>query len=218
MQPRCSKMFAIFIAGILLAGNLSAQNLPHISNTFPPPEDIRSPDRAITNAEKNLTAMAYNSNGRFLATAGADNVIHLRDAATGEKGTGELVRSFEGHTARILGIGFSGTNSMISVSEDQTIKTWDLSTGKITKSVTVKIPDALLGPNYHARAAFCPSTNTLLAVGGWRELSVWDYESGNLVAGISGDFALSVISGLAFTSDGKFLVTATYQGEIKTWD
>src|SRR5271154_4194797 len=129
-----------FVLALLSFCSAHAQPVPRISNTFPPPEDIRSPDVTITNAAKGeVSIVVYDSNGRFLATAGDDNVIRTWEARPGEQETGELIRSFVGHTNHIMTIWFGAeSNFMISVSWDGTINTWDYSSGKLLRSIRLK--------------------------------------------------------------------------------
>jgi len=210
------KTLSLLLPSILYASitTLGANpGLPRISATYPPPEDVRSPDRLIPGAHKGpVTVLAYGFNGRVLATAGGDNVIRVWDSRTGEQGTGELIRTFAGHSGRVLGVCFgSDTNRLFSVSEDQTMKAWEYSSGRLVRSAAVKI----IGE--HSGAAFRSGEVPILAVLAGNELSLWNYDTGDLANRFSPHDA-RVLSAVAFSPDGNVLVTATMQGAVGIWD
>ena len=119
---------AVSVASVLFAGTLVIAQKPSarfITETFPPFEESRKPDLTIEAFPKGPTAvLAYDGNGRYLATAGADNIVKLWEARTGEQGTGELLKSMKGHTARVIAIGpGAAPNTIVTISEDQIANT-----------------------------------------------------------------------------------------------
>src|SRR5207244_10121016 len=74
-----------------------------------------------------LSAVAASPDGKWLATAGGDNVIRLWDAATGKP-----AKELRGHMATINSMKFSPDNTkLVSGSADKTIRVWDVNAGKI---------------------------------------------------------------------------------------
>ena len=187
-----------------------AQVSPRISNTYPPQEDIRRPDLTISDGVSRARAViAYNPNGRFLAVAGQDNSIRLYDARPGDRLTAELAQKLTGHTSAILAIGFNGTNTLVSVSDDQTAKSWDIVSGKLIHS-------AELNFGKHLIAAIAPGSETLLAGGASREVRLWNYQTGEKLK--SFEVNDSNVAALAFTPDGKLLVIGTTKGVVRVMD
>ena len=120
---------------------LSAQGTsPQISPAFPPTAEVRRPDLTIRVARGSVSLVAYNGNGRWLATVTADHVIRLWDARPGEQGTGELVRELKGHSSPIRDIvPGPAPNTLISLDEGGTARLWDDTTGALMKSGPGKV-------------------------------------------------------------------------------
>jgi WD40 repeat protein len=198
-----------FVCAMMICAAM-AQESPRISNTYPPPKDVRRPDLTISGDSTRPDAIiAYNPNGRFLAVAGGDHSIRLYDARPGDRLTAELTQTLAGHTSAILAIGFNGTNKLISVSEDQTAKSWDIVSGKLLHSVELNFGKQLV-------PAIAPGNQPLLAGGALRELRLWNYQTGELLKSFEAND--SNVAALAFTPDGKLLVIGTTKGVVRVMD
>src|SRR5579875_1079574 len=79
-----------------------------------------------------VTALAYSTDGRRLATASSDGVVRVWDT-----GTGREVSQFAGHTGSVSALAFHPDGKSIA-SADKTsidIKIWDAATGKLLKGL-----------------------------------------------------------------------------------
>ena len=71
------------------------------------------------------TALAFSSDGKKLLSGSDDTTINLWDLETGQ-----VLKTFEGHTAVIRGVAFSPDGRRIaSASWDRTVKLWDVESG-----------------------------------------------------------------------------------------
>ncbi len=75
-------------------------------------------------------------------------------------------------------------------------------------------PDRLFNPP-HGRTLWLNSQKTRMAALAHGTLLVWNTDTGELVADYSRDAA--AISTLAFSPDGKFIVSTTAEGAVRVW-
>ena len=87
---------------------------------------------AIAAHEGRVLGVSVSPDGKRLATAGADGIARLWDAATGK-----LLATFAGHGAAVWGAVFSPDGARLATaSEDKTVKVWDAATGKVLRTLT----------------------------------------------------------------------------------
>jgi WD40 repeat protein len=142
--------------------------------------------------------------------------IWLRDAETGEPFGEPLV----GHTDEVIAVAFSPDGShLVSAGFDGAVLLWDLTARPPTSQT-------LLEPDDQARSvgtvAFHPDGQTIV-VGGY------DWESPELLAGSLWIFdgaageslvlptGLDEVLGLAFSPDGEFLASVSFEGLLTLW-
>ncbi|KJU87787.1 repeat protein, partial [Candidatus Magnetobacterium bavaricum] len=116
------------------------------------------------------------------------------------------------HTAMINRIAVDDTNLyLVTASHDKTVRVWELSTGRLIRTLRPPIGDGDEGKMYSV--AISPDGKTI-ACGGWTgeqwdgnySIYLFDRESGNLTNRISG--LPNVINHLAYSKDGRYLAAA----------
>src|SRR5581483_3403688 len=126
----------------------------------------------------------------------------------------------EEHSVKSVGLNSTGT-SVVSVSDDRTLKIWTISNSKQTQ-VKPETRDS-----FFTCAVFCPH-NKLVAAGLGRDLGetppfekqgavfIWDLDKTKHVVTLWGhtDYVTAVV----FTPSGKELISASYDKTIRIWD
>jgi WD40 repeat protein len=147
---------------------------------------------------------ANSLDGKMLASGSADNTVKLWNTQTGE-----VIKTFTGHTGRIYGVSFDGNSKMLaSGSADNTVKLWDTQTGE------VKTLNGHIGQVYGV--SFSPNGEIIASGSGDNTVKLWDAKTGREIQTLEGH-TLDV-NEVSFSPDGKMLASASVDKTIKLWD
>jgi len=143
-----------------------------------------------------VDGVAFNPDGKRLATASWDQTARVWDAVSGQ----ELL-TLRGHSGSVWSVAFSPDGKRLATtSDDQTAKVWDAVSGQ--QLLTLR---GHMGPVYGV--AFSPDGKRLATTGFDKTAKVWDAGSGQELLTLRGHS--SDVLCVAFSPDGNRLATAS---------
>lgn len=162
-----------------------------------------------------IHTVAFSPDGQIFASGGSDQTIKLWSVATGAE-----LRTLKGHTYSILSIAFNpGGGLLASGSGDHLIKLWDAKTGELKFTLS-----GHSGPV--ASVAFSPDGHTLASGSIDGRIKLWNAASGRELRSLAnvietkrpGELHPPNVNSIAFSPDGKLLVSGGIEHTIKLWD
>lgn len=162
----------------------------------------------ISNSNANESAaIAYSANGQLLAAA-FEHALQIYDVHHGDPFGAKSAQSLA-NSSLIHAITFLGSNILVSLTVDGTVKTWDATSGRMLHRKSLHSGDFTV-------SAFATGNQPLLATGTRNRVTLWDYKSAKSLNTF--ETTDSTVSTLAFTPDGKLLVVGTRKGVVRVFD
>ena len=120
-----------------------------------------------------------------------------------------VLRTLIGHTDEVWSVAISADGkTLVSGSKDQTIKVWELSTGKEMWT--------LRGHTDNAHSIAISADGQTLVSGSWDEtIKVWELSTGKEMRTLRGH--IHHVTSVAISADGQTLVSGSWDRTIKVW-
>lgn len=152
-----------------------------------------------------VTAVAWSSDGKRLASASYDKTVQLWDGVSGSN-----ILTYKAHSARVNALAWSPDGKHIaSASDDRSVHIWDAETG-----------DTIFFYNKHNgpvnTVAWSPNGTYIASAGDDKTVQVWHAQTHTLLK-IYDDHTDKVMA-VSWSPDGKFLASAGKDGVVKVWE
>jgi WD40 repeat protein len=154
--------------------------------------------------------------GKKVVSGSSDGAVRLWDIDTCK-----VVKKWTGHTEAVVSVCWSRDGRrVLSGSIDGTARQWEVESGEtIPEPIEIILASIETGHDEIYAVVYSPDT-TLIATGGWDKntypIKIWDAKTGKLVATLKGH--THDVLCLAWTKDGKTLISGSYDSSIRTWN
>ncbi len=173
---------------------------------------------ALESPTHGVRALAFSPDGATLAGSFSQTDPRLFDAATGRERA--ILQGHDadqsGVTKSIPAVAFAPDGkTLVTAGVDHTLRFWDMATGRLQRT--------LVGPSNFCSVTFAPDGRTVAAGTADSEIGVRD-EGVRLYDAATGRETAVLpcpnrwVSGVAFTPDGRSLVSLNHYGPVRLWD
>jgi WD40 repeat protein len=147
-------------------------------------------------------ALVFNPDGTRIATGGEDGLARLWDTSNGT-----LTAQCQGHTRKVLSVAFRPDGRrLVTASADGTVRQWNSTSGQEVESPYERHTGEVV------TAVYSPDGLWVASGGTDRAIRVWEAANRRDVAVLHGH--TGVVSQLAFTGEGRQLVSASQLGRL----
>ncbi|MEO1617551.1 MAG: WD40 repeat domain-containing protein, partial [Planctomycetota bacterium] len=167
---------------------------------------IQEPTRVVAIDDEIVWDISVSPDQRQIAFGGSDRSATILDAITLE-----AVGQLTGHQQGLASVRFSADGRyLVTASDDQSVKVWDAKNYELLQTLE----------GHHQpvwRAVFSPTDSRLIASSSADgSVLLWDWQKASIKTTFDGH--ASQVAGLAFTPDGKCLLSASDDGTVIVWD
>lgn len=163
--------------------------------------------KTLTGHKDCIYSVAWSPDGKLLASGSYDRMVKLWNVSTGQE-----VKNLQDHIDAVFAVAFSPDGKYLaSASQDRGVKIWNVATGERLYT----LGDATDGLT---SLAYSPSGKQVAAAGYDKTIYVWQVgdTDGKLLRSLIADE--DSILALAWTPDGKMLITSSADGSIRFRD
>ncbi|XP_004296628.1 PREDICTED: transcriptional corepressor LEUNIG [Fragaria vesca subsp. vesca] len=139
--------------------------------------------------------------GQFMAAA-SGNVVSIFDAESDRQ-----THSLQGHSTEVHSLCWDTNGDYLSSVSQESVRVWSLSTGKCIHELSSS------GNMFHS-CVFHPSYSTLLVIGGYQSMELWNMADNKCMTVAAHD---CVISALAQSPVTGMVASASHDKSVKIW-
>ena len=159
----------------------------------------------VFQASHGVDYVAFSPDGKYIAGTGLDPSARIWDVATGQ--TVHILTGHTGYTTRVV---YSPDGQyLLTGGHDSTARLWDAVTGNQVHVLAGHTGDVV-------GVAFTPDSK-YAATGDDHTIKLWDIATGQIVREFVGHETGFWVAGIAFTPDGKDMVSVSADGTARLW-
>jgi WD40 repeat protein/serine/threonine protein kinase/DNA-directed RNA polymerase subunit RPC12/RpoP len=165
-----------------------------------------------------IYSVAFSPDGKTVLTGSRDKTAILWNAADGLK-----LHTLKGHTGAVYAVAYSPDGSRLYTgSWDKSVRVWDTQTGKHLKTLQGHTGGVLaigISPDGHhivTSAGINGRKTAKEAASKKQTVIIWDAQSGQKLQTLPGHD--DSVYDVSYSSDGKKIVTASWDGSVKIWN
>lgn len=172
-------------------------------------------EESFTAHESRVTAADIDPSRSLLATAGSDGLIRIwrLTIPASEAGWVELDKELKGYAGKVSHLEFIGNDLLLSSGSDQTIKVWDINSGRIANSEMLGHTDKVRFAKYDG------SLQQIISASDDGSVRIWDAKKAEQVRSFKGSangFVASYDAGanlVAYSKNNKVLIKNVRSGD-----
>jgi len=156
-------------------------------------------------AHTGATSVAWDSEGRLLASGSEDKTVRVWDA-----GQGRLLRTLEGHSGSVQSVAWDPEGRLLaSGSTDRTVRVWDAGQGVLLR--------ALEGHgSFVTSVAWDPEGRRLASGSDDQTVRVWDAAQGQMLRTLESHGGR--VNSVAWDPEGRRLASGSLDETVRVWD
>lgn len=158
----------------------------------------------VNNHSLSILSIAFSKDSRFIVSGGRDKVITVFDLKNPDH-----TRTLKGHQDWVNSVClFKDSSSVISGGADKDIYIWSVEQGTIQRKIKNNSNVDIV--------AISPNGEFIASGDGLGHIKLWSVQSGKCIHEFSAHSFW--VSSLAFTGDGKYLISCSRDMRIRIWD